>query len=350
MKHTIRNEKGMVLATIIGFITVLAVGFTGISALTTQKVRAQHRSIHSVQAMYLAEAAIERAKVDLSGGFDTVPTPNQGNVYQMGDGEYYFEVTATADPDIHQVTGYGAVPNFADPEQTRSVQMEVASVPTTIPIDFNYAIFASDTIDINGSANTVNGDIFAGNNIDCSPAACPGVTGDKTEQGQNDYPFPALNMDQMKAIAISQGNYFASTPDPADLPTSFYHTPPAGGSPGVPNIVYIEGTLTLSGGQTAGGLLIVAGDYADNPSNPQGNVTMNGNSMVDGVIYAMGNVTTNGGGSTSPTINGVIYSKSIVTLNGKPIVANNSEYTSNLDTAEFDTGEMSSSGWNEVAP
>lgn len=349
MRRILRNDKGMVLATIIGFITVLAVGFTALSALTSQKVRAQQRSNHSVQAMYLAEAAIEKAKVDLHGSFGTVPSANEGVVYQMGEGEYSFEITPTADPDVHLVTGHGAVPDFDDPEQQRSIRMEIASVPTTIPIDFDYAIFASDTIDINGSANTVNGDIFAGNNIDCSPAACPGVTGTQTEEGDSNFPFPALNMDQMKAIAISQGNYFASTPAATDLPTSFYYTPPSGGSLGVPNIVYIEGTLTVGSGQTVGGLLVVAGNYAANPGNPQGNMTMNGNAMVDGVIYAMGNVTTNGGGSTSPTINGVIYSKTIVTLNGKPIVENNSDYTDRLEAAEFDTGELDSSGWDEIA-
>ncbi len=338
----------MVLATLIGFVAVLTVGFTAMSALTAQKARAQHRAIHSVQSMYLAEAAVERAKVDLSADFSAVSAESEGSVFSMGEGQFYFDIAPTADPDELLVTGYGAVPDFASPQQVRSVQIKIASVPTTIPIDFDYAIFASDTIDINGSANTVAGDIFAGNNIDCSPASCPGVTGSKTEEGDSDYPFPELNMDQMKAIAISQGNYFASTPTADELPADFYFTAPSGGHPGVPNIVYIEGTLTVGSGKTVGGLVIVAGDYATNPSSPGGNMTMNGNARVKGVIYALGNVTTNGGGTTSPTIDGVIYSQSIVTLNGKPVVANSSEYVNSLETSEFDTGEIRGSDWNEV--
>jgi hypothetical protein len=348
MKYLLKNKKGMVLAVMMSFIAVLAVTFTSITAMSSFSTRRQGNTLQGNQALYLAEAAIERSKVSLAANFSATPVANDGTKYALGGGEYYFNVAATANPNQKLVTGYGAIPNFTNPKQKRAVQMAIDSVPTSIGLAFDNAIFSATTININGAANTVTGNIFAGNNISCSPSSCPGVSGTKTSAANPSYALPAIDMAAMKKIAQSQGNYFATAPSAASLPQSFYYTAPSGGNLGVPNVVYIESTLTLSGTQKVGGFVVVAGNYATNPSSPGGNVTVSGSSKIIGSVYCLGTYTSNGGGSSGTTVDGVIYAKNTVTLNGKPSVTGNTTYINSLKAAQFAAGDVDGSQWNEI--
>ncbi len=350
------NQKGFALVTVLMMFTVAFLGLYSLSKLGGTSLQTQTRTIKSTQAFYLAEAAVNKAKADLVGNFFDDPMDNEGVVYSLGDGEYSYTVGPMDANYVRIITGVGAIPDFTNTEATRSISIGVQATMTTMGISFDNAIYAADDVDINGKPHTVTGDVVAGDEIDCAPS-CSGISGAQTEYDDDNYALPVVDLAALKAIAISQGNYYSEddiAPNGSlpGAPTTFYYDPPAGMSLGTPNVVFVEGDLSIGGSDTVGGLVVVVGDYMTNPNwdaNGVGNgdVDINGNGSVDGFIYALDDVIKNGGGSGTNVDGGIIaWDKTI--LNGKLTVSHNATYASTLSSYEVPSSSVFDTiSWND---
>lgn len=353
------SQGGFSLVVVMGIFASAFVGFFALTSVGSNHLRWQTNENNSMKAFYLAEAAVEHAKDELRQDFDSDPTAGSGTVFSLGDGEYQFTVTATANPIQKLVTGTGAVPSIADPDFTHTIEAVVEYVPpATLPDIFDNVLWASGDLNINGNNRTVDGEVFAGGDINCNPGACNGVNDPDPEQENNpNYPFQYLDTDEFEALkemAQSQGYYFTGTPSASDLPTSFYYQAPDPGDPsdkGIPNVIFIEndglnpGNLVLNGSDSVGGLYIVVGDYMSNPAGG-GTATMNGAADLDGVIYVVGEFVKNGGGNNTTVDGGIIAMD--VTLNGKSQFTYNEDYADSIEQASIGSSSLSPVSWNQT--
>lgn len=120
-------------------------------------------------------------------------------------------------------------------------------------------------------------------------------------------PAQPLDENVFKALATDQGHYYSGDFSVSDnYPNgSFYY------SGSVPNIIFVEGNLTLNGNREIYGVYWI-----------KGNTTVfNDNYRVNGIIICEGDLTMNGGGNKSPNLNGGIIqygASSTLTGNGQP--------------------------------
>jgi hypothetical protein len=277
----------------------------------------------------------------------------QSGDFAMGDGEYFYDIDDAPDgnPFHRLVTGVAAVPDTANPVATRAIEI-VVHKPDDLPLNFwDYAIYSAGDVRGNGNSYNVNGDVIAGDDIEYSQ--------DHFNDGETEdpsvSPLANLNYDSLKAIAMSQvydghDNYYPESEiGVTPFPTDFYYIDPdpITGTPGVPNVVFIEGNLTLNGTWgNIGGFVIVVGDILTNP-DAEGDTTINGNGTIDGVVYTLGEMTVNGGGG-GINVNGGVFAADEVTLNGNTTVTYNQEYMDAIEDLDLPTG-LTVLSWNEIS-
>ena len=109
----INNQKGFALYMILGFFVIASLGASALVRMGGTQSLQSHNYIRSKQAFYLAEAATERAKVDLDANYNTSPLANENANFTLGNGEYRYTVTIMTDTTQRRVLGLGAVPDFA---------------------------------------------------------------------------------------------------------------------------------------------------------------------------------------------------------------------------------------------
>jgi hypothetical protein len=109
------------------------------------------------------------------------------------------------------------------------------------------------------------------------------------------------------------------------FPASFWYNE----SEGIPNIVFLEGNLNLSGKVQVAGFFVVGGEVSYDAS-------LSGNVAVDGCIYTRGNFTINGGGKAM-NINGGVWAGGITTLNGGVELDYNATYMSAINGMNLTT-------------
>ncbi len=350
------DNCGFALVAVLMMFTIAFLGLFSLTQMGGSHLRTQALSIKSTEAFYLSEAAISRAKINLATDFTADPVTNEGTTYALGDGEYQFSVSAMDADYMRVITGIGAYPDFTNTETTHTISVGVQAQTVSVSIDLPYAIFSPGDVNINGKPHVINGDVEAGDEIDCAPA-CAGITGTQVEHNDDDYPIPVIDLAALKAVAQSQGNYYAAS-DVSNsgaitgAPTTFYYTEPTEETPGVANIVFVESDLAVGGNDSIGGLIIVVGDYMTNPnwdedSTGNGDVSLGGNAFVDGFIYALDEVTKNGGGN-SLNVEGGIVAWDEVTLNGRLEVNYNAEYANVLGAVEtVSTTAFNTLSWND---
>ncbi len=317
------NNRGVAL--ILSFILIVVL--TVLSAISLSRSISEskiaRRYSESTQAFWLAEAGINSALNELRSNYTIPsigPTP-------MGAGCYEVEVNVTGfDNQWRLVTSHGCIPDCSSFRTQRIIQATMGP-----PLNFfNNAIYTPGNVSISGSAYSVTGNVRYGGAITPDPPV--------NIPPANDIYDPSIttlaefDFDQLRAMSQGQGNYHDGTPDPA-FPTSFWK------SPGVPNIVFIEGNFDVSGGnQTVGGFIIVVGDlvYAE----------ISGNASVDGVIYTLGTCSVLGGGGAAFNVNGGIWAGQKVTVTGSTVINYNSDYMYAIQ--ELNLIRVQINNWNDL--
>jgi len=300
------NEKGFILITsymVIGFLSALSVTF--LLTITAQLKRAE-AGRKNLQSFYLAEAGVDYAIEQLrqSASASSEPTTalkdDQGN--DMGTYTVSWQQIETTSRWTINSTGK-IVNSDGVGLDARTVEMIVSRIDRDFYSD---ALYVDGNVMIHGNAHTVNGNIrYSGEFF----GKDSGITGELIQDSSIPPLEEIFDITKLETISESQDNIY----EEGDLSMSmnFWYGDQADQ---VPNIVVIEGNLTVSSSNpTVGGFIVIKGD-----------TTLNGGAQVNGCIYTLGNLTMNGGGNAI-NINGGVWTRSAV-LNGNTTVMHNATY------------------------
>lgn len=318
------NKKGIAL--ILGFVIIAVLTVLGAAVLSRSIYESKHveRQIEATQAFWSAEAAVNRALKELQSSYSTTGSALWASVLSYGRYSVDVEDVTIGAKDCKKITARGFFPATGTARAERVLE---AIVEKYIPPDFfDNAVYSAGTVDFNGNSFVVSNTepapdnkavVYAGDFQVQQPGNIVGTTTQDTEIS----PLAMLDFSQLLAIAQAQGNYYdaarLSSGDP--YPASFWY------SPGVPNVVYVGGDLTLNGNVgTIGGFFVVAGDVITNPSGEY-DATINGNGQIQGAVYTRGEFRVNGGGG-GLNVDGGVWGGHEVELNGNASITYNKTY------------------------
>ncbi len=350
----IKDPRGFALYMVLGFLAMASMGATALVRMGGTETLYARNYFNSKQAFYEAEAAAENAKALLNVNY-TDPVAGENQTYTLGNGEYRYTVT-TVDQTRKRITGFGAVPDFQSAVSERSVEVGVRKPPSLPGNFFDHAIYAADDVDANGDAYQVDGNVIYG---DAFEATQMNFNSESITQDPTINPLAKLDFEALKTVAMSQvrpdgnDNYYPLSElgnNGTPFPTGFYFQAPDPADPtdlGIPNIVFVEGDLTLNGqwGEI-GGFVIVVGDIVTNPSGDPADTTVNGNGTINGVVYTTGTFSVNGGGNGLNVDGGVIAGEDAV-LNGNTHITYNDGYMDSINNFN-PPAAMTVEYWREI--
>ena len=214
----------------------------------------------------------------------------------------------------------------------------VAKVSPGLPLNFyDNAIYSAGDVEFTGNSYDVTGNVLYADTISNAGRVVGTVTQDITIS-----PLAQFDFQSMRAAAILQGNLYdaARLASGAAFPTSFWNVAPDPSIPiiGIPNVVYVEGDMTLSGTITAGGFFIVVGNVLTDPSVTT-DTTITGNVTVNGCIYSTGEFELKGGGNAL-NVNGGIWAGDEVDVTGNAKVTYNQDYMDAVEQFVIDNSSQ----------
>lgn len=299
------KKQGAILIAVFLAVALLIIISLGMFLRMFSESRASERYRESTQAFYLAEAAIDKAVSKLPSNTADEPETALGP-----NGKYSLSITVLEVGKKWKVVGTGYVP-LTPPVQTQK-RIEAFLEKKDLEDDFwNNLIYSAGNVEFKGGAYSTTGDVRFADSL---------LNGDNIppENRKHDptiKPLALLDFDYLKQIAQSQirpdghSNYFPS--GDTSFPISFWYDEAAG----IPNVVYIEGDLRISGGhKTIGGFIVVPGNYLDTTADPN-NVTITGNASIEGCLYTRGYFSNKGGGN-AVNINGGIWAGKYADMRG----------------------------------
>jgi len=307
-------------------VTILSILSLGMISRMTSEARSSQRNKESTEAFYLAEAAIDKAITKLPG------STTAENRVALGNGEYSLAITVLEAGKKWQVNGTGFVPNAVNARSTRRIEAFLAK--KDLPLKFwGYAIYSAGNIDFIGNTYDVNGNVIYANTIENEDR----VNGTK-ENDPSINPLTLLDFTYLRNLAIAQikpngeNNLYTALDIQRGkaFPPDFWFTRAddtidndGDGSVDeydewIPNVVYVDTSLVISGNLIAGGFMIVGGDVIQD-------IDIRGNVAFDGCIYTRGHFENRGGGN-SLNINGGIWAGTYATLRGNAKIDYNLAY------------------------
>jgi hypothetical protein len=312
------------------------------------------RNTRMAQAFWLAEAGLNRALDELRSNYD-----QSGSSLWTGSltgGEYVVDVAY--DGDNRRVTVYGYSPSVAQAQVQRGIE---AIMSKYIPPGFyDNALYTRGVTDINGSAYSVDGDVYTNTSDIEDPS---NITGTVTEDSSED-PLVRFDFAQLRNMSLAQGYVYDELrleevkTGSDSFPSSYWYTRADDGVDNdidgtideddewVPCIVYVESDLTLNGDiGTVAGFFVVVGDVITSPDESE-DATINGNGQIDGVIYTRGEFRINGGGG-GLNVSGGVWAGEKIRLNGNAHVAYNADYMAAIEGLSLEaTAQVIS--WREL--
>lgn len=329
-------KKGAILIVASLVLVVLLILAAAFIMRGTQERDLTQRQRESYQAFNLAEAALDRAIVELRGNFDWAGAANTA----LGSGEYSVNVASVSSSE-RRVDCSGYVPSFSAFRQRRQIE---AHIRKAVPANFyENAIYSSGDIDPNGNSYLIDGKVRYADDIDNTDH----ITGTIT-QDPNISPLARLDFSQLHSISSTQGNVYDSArlrevqKGNDSFPSSFWYNQ----ANNIPNVVYVEDDLQLNGNiGTIGGFFVVVGDVLTDPSGGADS-TINGNGSIAGCIYTLGEFTVNGGGGNL-NIDGGVWSAEETGINGNATVQYNAAYMNAISGLNINP-DVQVLSWREV--
>ena len=300
------NKKGAALILAFAIIMILSGLSTAVVMRSASEAKAARKHSEATQAMWLAEAGVNKALKLLRDTYGTTSVPST----PLGSGGYSASIASNPDGS-RTVTAYGFVP-FSPPATTRILEVTMIKVPNPPQNFYNNALYAAGDIGISGKAYAITGNVTYGGaiagdtgNIQPVPTRDPSIS-----------PLVLLDFEQLRSISQSQGNYHDINHLGGSFPESFWYDEPNR----IPNVVFIEGNLDIKGNDEVGGFYVVGGKVTYD-------ATLSGNVKVNGAIYTRGGCRINGGGGAGLNVDGAIWSDAI-TIKGGVNVSYNQDYIS----------------------
>jgi hypothetical protein len=340
---SVRNRKGAAL--ILGYmlILVLSLFVSVFFNRTLNEKRVYDFDRERLEAFYIAEAGVDRAMTELRSNYAGY---SGTGLTTLGQGQYEISVVVLSGSS-KKILSYSYVPNKAQKRAQRNI--EVITKKLT-PADFyDYAIYSANDIICTGNSYDVTGKAIYADALLNGGRISGGSTQDPTVS-----PLARFDFAILRAIAVSQGNLFTATRlgqgDP--FPTDFWFSPPTNPSDpttGIPNVVYVEGAMTLTGNDVVGGFFLVVGNILTNPEVIV-DTSLKGNITVNGCIYTTGQFTAKGGGNAM-NVTGGIWAGTDVNLNGNVKIAYDTNYMMSIKSL-VDTygasGALQVLSWREL--
>ena len=301
------NRRGIVLIICCMVIMVLSIlGAAFFIRSVSERVVASKYS-DSTQAFWLAEAGISRELIWMET-HSWIPAAI--GLTSLGPGEYSVERK-----NASTVWAHGFIP--LQGASCRAERIIELSIPY-----YGGVLFVAGDIGISGASYSIDGNvIYAGT---ATPSIIPppaNITGTVTYDPSIGELDP-LKFDQLRVLSQSQGNYHDASHLGGPFPGSFWYDEAAG----IPNVVFLEGALTLKGNDSVHGFFVVGGEAIYD-------TTIAGNVSIDGCLYTQGDFTVKGGGGVM-NVTGGIWVGGNATLKGGITLA----YEGNYMTAVRDLG------------
>lgn len=330
------NKKGSVLIVVLLVVVALSILSTAIMSRSISENNIARKSLDSNQAFWLAEAGISRAVNALRISYDTTG-PDYANIGQPGSEIGGCSFVSSVNGLNRLVTAIGCVPAACNcnPSTCRVIRTIEAMMNQyqVIPAGFyDHAIYSAGNINI-GSNCPVDGNVFSGADVDGVVENPHTIT--ENDPTLHEEGLPALTFADLRQKSIDQGWYNPVTKITTYPTDSFYN------SPGIPNVVFIDGDFTLVGGkQVVKGFIVVGGDLVYNAE-------IGGNATVDGCLYTRGNIWLHGGGGKIINVNGGLWAGGTVTLNGNEEIIFNQDYMNAIRDGLHPNADVRIISWKE---
>ena len=293
-----KNEKGMVLATGLIFMAIIAIVGSTAVLITTTDLKIGTNYITSEQAFYVAEAGIQHAanalKAGVSNGFNDELLGDDGQLFgpdpvPFGDGNYTVTVTDNNDDgDPFSDSDNKVIITSTGTVNNASKTIEAVYYYRKVDVDGALGIYGPyPAVELSGASEIDGRDYKVPPDFDCSGAGCtatlaggvpaePGIYAeeaitpkglitDETDPKQNIFGDPPVNDVGGSALSVSYWQDFANslTPDLTVDSAEGTITENIFGSRDNPQITMITDSATgthLSGTIDGAGILIVNGD------------------------------------------------------------------------------------------
>ena len=360
-----KNTGGFALLIVIASMLVLALMTAGIIALSKANFTQQAHEVNYSRALDVAEAGLEKGLWELnqnsgwSGEDYTISDVNANSI-----GSYTVVVSSVAgEPNKLALQSTGYVPaqsEESDYLESRTIRIVInkSGFDSEWPKDalVSETIFEAQGNDeihgkgrigqtVNTSGNIDPEDVFDHDYTDYDDDDTT-YTNPITRHGSAEWelntdsdpdndvvlPFDDYMLEQFKLIAIAQQQadgitrYFDHEPNGAEDHAltalgSFYFEEPSEDNPyGIPNIIFIEDRVHLSGNREWYGTIFATGDRA----------WFSGSLTVEGVIYTKGQFRGMGGGNAEYNIHGGVLANS-ARMNGHASIVYHKPYLDSLN-------------------
>ena len=303
------NKKGIIL--LLGLIVIMVLTVLGgvVISRSVSESRVVQRHVESTQAFWLAEAAVNQALQALRTSYSTSSV-----AASLGSGRYSARITSNPD-NSRTITAHGFVP--ASNSRVERI-LEITANKFSPPGFYDDVLYAAGNVNISGNAYSITGDVTYAGTISSTSNITGTVTHDPSIS-----PLAALDYSQLRTVSQSQGNYHNASQLNGPFPASFWYNESAG----IPNVVFLEGNLTLKGNDSVAGFFVVGGEVTYD-------ATLSGTVSVDGCIYTRGNLNITGGGKGGEgglNIDGGLWVGTQTTLKGSVEFQYNAAYMQAID-------------------
>lgn len=328
------KKKSSALIFVLILIVVFLILVSAIMSRSVSERDMAKRNAASTQGLWLAEAASSRALYELKRdptvtGYNLFPTT-------LNTGQYNCDIQKS-DQTHYIVTGRGGVPsgcnfNSASCSAIRTIKVGMKQLEEAPANFYNNVLYVSHDL---SKGKTIDGNVIY-NGTNGSKASIKNGTFTKDSTAS---PLGLLNFQELRNISKNQHHYNPNTVAGNTWPTSFWYSPPSQSNPiGTPNVVFIEGSLTVSGNSSIYGFIIVGGETTYD-------ATISGNTSVVGAIYTIGNFTVNGGGNAL-NVDGGIWAGGSANLGGSGTFSYNKPYMDAIKNLGI-TMDVQFTSWEE---
>lgn len=359
------NKKGIALILAFFVIMVLTVLGTVIFSRGINEARIAKKYSESTQAFWVAEAGVNRALKELKSSYAATGLGVWSDT--LGQGKYSVDVRNFPDGcsgvDCKKdVTVSAIIPATASSGNERVKRIVEAIISKEIPAGFfDNAIYSAGDVDLNGNSYSITGQVRYADSIDNTGNINGAIVHDPSIS-----PLALLDFGQLLSKSQTQENVYAyvgnklknTVTGSEAFPPSFWYSRADDSIDNdgdssidesdewVPNIVYVNGDLELNGNiGTIGGFFVVVGDVINTPDVTQ-EAIINGNGMIEGIIYTRGEFRVNGGGGNL-NINGGIWAGEEARVNGNANISYNLNYMDTIKDLDI-AGAAQIISWKDL--
>jgi len=221
IKNLLSNQKGMALLTTLIFVFILVTFGVALLTMTGNDIKLSALQRDSTEALYIAEAGIDKALWYLNtpednGGEGLKWRPNEEQESYPAVSTNYYQLTVenTAEQDIIKITSRGVVSDGNKVYGSRKIEVEAKKAISPSPsLVYNYAIITEGDLTFKGTI--VNGDVHSNGNISVIVERSVIINGVATASGETNYRgsvshekqmYPKIDFEYYKGLVTDSDN------------------------------------------------------------------------------------------------------------------------------------------------